>query len=75
MRFKRAVKKTRKFNAAQKEGLLKILDGISQAFIIGATIGASGFFENQVNLLNAAIILGLAIIFMFIAFSIRGSKE
>jgi hypothetical protein len=38
MRFKRAVKKNRKFNAAQKEGLLKIIDGISQACLTTITL-------------------------------------
>ncbi len=75
MHFKRAAKKSRRFTKDQQEGIARILDGIAQAFIIGATIGSVGFTENKIDAFTAAFILLLAFGQILIAFLIRGSKE
>lgn len=74
MKFKKAVK-GRIHTKEQKEGIAKILDGIAQAFIIGATIGSVGFTENKIDALTAGFVLFLALGLILFAFFIRGSKE
>lgn len=74
MRFKRAVTKSR-LNKAQKEGVAKVLDGITQAFIIALSVGSAGIFGNGMDATTATFICATAIATGYISFTIRGSKE
>jgi hypothetical protein len=74
MRFKRA-RGEKKFNKSQKEGVAKVLDGITQAFIIGLSVGSTGIFGGGMSAVTAAFICLIAMATGLISFKIRGSKE
>ena len=74
MRFKR-VSTQRLFTKNQKEAVAKLFDEFFQAFILGATIVATGISGKQAETFDVCFLLGLAALFAFYAFVIRGNKE
>lgn len=74
MRFKPAKVKSR-FTKNQKEAVAKLFDQFFQAFMLGATIVATGISGKQADTFDVCLLLSLAALFAFYSFVIRGGKE
>ena len=74
MRFKRAEVKSR-FTKNQKEAVAKLFDQFFQAFILGATIVATGISGRQAKTFDVCLLLSFAALFAFYSLVIRGGKE